>query len=116
MTAKNTPVNAAVSDDDGFTTVSEARIKMTFNEDGDVWEGFYEGPETVIDPNTGEEYPYLTFRDLAGDGYTVSASYQLATAFAAIAPGTYARITRTGTTPVKRGLMTNFKVQTRSAG
>lgn len=92
--------------------VAEARTKVIFDTDGDVFEGTYEGPEQIPDPNTGEIYEYLNFRK-GDDGYTTSANYQLARAFSNVTPGTYVRITRLGQSSVAKGFMTNFKVQAR---
>jgi hypothetical protein len=108
--AKNTAQQVT---DDGFETVAEARTKMQFDADGDVWEGYWEGFATVTDPNTEEEYEYMNFRDEAGDGYQVSASYQLKRAFADIPTGMYSRIQRLSVTSTKRGNMINFRVQVR---
>jgi hypothetical protein len=112
MTAsKNTPASAPIEDE--WEIAAEARTKMSFDTDGDVWEGFFEGFETIIDPNTGEEYQYINFRDAAGDGYTTSANYQLSRAFGRISQGTYCRIIRLSETKVAKGNMINFKVLTR---
>jgi hypothetical protein len=96
-----------------WEVVSENRARIVFDTTGDTWEGFYEGPQTITDPNTQEEYEYLNFRDDTGEGYMVSASYQLSRAFAEMAPGTYVKLIVTGFTDTKRGKMTNFKVLAR---
>jgi hypothetical protein len=100
--------------EDTWTTISENRSRIVFDTVGDVWEGYYEGPDKIADPNTEEVYDYLNFRDEAGDGYMVSASYQLSRAFADVPEGTYVRLTVTGFTDTRRGRMTNFKVQRRA--
>jgi hypothetical protein len=93
-----------------WTTVAEARTKIVFDTDGDVFAGFFDGPEEITNPNTGEVYDYLNFRNDTG-AYTVSATYQLGRAFASIPVGTLVRITRLSESPVKTGMMTNFKVE-----
>jgi len=99
--------------DEEWTTVAEARSRIVFDTIGDVWEGYYEGPETVHDDVKNEDYEYLDFRDQAGDGFMASASYQLSRAFTDIPVGTYVRMTVLGFTETRNGRMTNFKVQAR---
>ena len=101
------------AENEQWETVAEARNRIVFDADGDVWEGYFEGGQTVHDDAKDEDYEYLNFRDEAGDGYMVSKSYQLGKATDELPVGTYVRITRTGTTVTRNGTMTNFKVQAR---
>lgn len=98
---------------DEWETVAEARTKMLFDTDGDEFIGFYEGPELIEDPNTGEAYEYLNFRNDDGAGVTTPANYQLGRAFGDMPTGSYVKITRLGTSKTDKGTMTNFKVQRR---
>lgn len=103
----------ADSEKEQWETVAEARSKLIFDTDGDEWEGVFEGPEIIVDPNTGEEYPYLNFRGNDGEAYTTSSSYQLSRAFEKIPVGTYSKIIRKSSIKVAKGDMINFKVQIR---
>lgn len=108
------PVNTeAAPEAEEWETVSENRSRIVFDTIGDTWQGFFEGRGDITDSNTGEEYPYLNFRDDAGDGFMVSASYQLIRAFETIPAGSYCRLLVTGFTDTKNGKMTNFKVSVR---
>jgi hypothetical protein len=107
------PASKPQNTTDEWETVAEARTKIIFDTDGDVFEGYYEGPEVIIDPNTGEAYQYLNFRKESGDGFTTSSNYQLCRAFETMPEGTFIRIVRLSESKVAKGTMTNFRVQTR---
>lgn len=108
MTAKKT-------DSEEWNVVSEPRTKIVFDTIGDEWEGFYEGPETITDPNTDEPMEYLNFRDSNGEAFTISAGYDLKRAFEKVAVGTYAKIILVNTVPSKKGNDVKLhKVLTRS--
>ena len=110
MTDKTTPINP---DDGEWDLIAEARTKMIFDTDGDTWEGYWEGPEDIVDPNTLEVYEYLNFRNDAGWGFTTPASYQLKRAMAVIKVGTFVRIKRLSITKTAKGNMIDFRVQAR---
>ena len=98
-----------------WNVVSEPRTKIVFDTIGDEWEGFYEGPETIIDPNTDQEMEYLNFRDATGEAFTISAGYDLKRAFERVAQGTYSKIILVNTVPSKKGNDVKLhKVLTRS--
>lgn len=109
----NTPVNPPVAEDDEWETVAEARSKMIFDTDGDEFVGVWEGFETVIDPNTGEEYLYANFRNPDSGPVTTSAGYQLKRGLENVKTGTKVKLTRTGQTDMGKGKnpMTDFKIQ-----
>ena len=100
---------------DEWETVAEPRTKMIFDTVGDVWTGIYEGTEIIIDPNTGESYDYLNFRDLDGEPYTTSASYTLKSGLSKVPVGSTVKITYMSDTDMGKGKnpMKNFKIQTR---
>jgi hypothetical protein len=99
---------------DGWETVAETRTKIIFDTDGDQFTGAWEGLENITDPNTGEVYEYLNFRE-AGTNLpvTTSAGYALKSGLANVATGSIVRITRTGQTDMGKGKnpMNNFKVE-----
>lgn len=99
---------------DGFTVVQEARTKMIFDTDGDVWTGVWEGFEIIVDPNTGEEYLYCNFRQ-DGTPYTTSAGYQLKQGLEKVTVGHTVRLTRTGSTVIDKNKapMTDFKIESK---
>ncbi|HEY6018466.1 MAG TPA: hypothetical protein VIY48_00765, partial [Candidatus Paceibacterota bacterium] len=96
-----------------WETVQEARTKMIFDEDGDTFQGTYEGTELITDPNNGEVYEYINVRDDSGEPFTTSASYQLKQAMTKIPVGSYVKLIRTGSVAAKKGTMLNFKVMVR---
>lgn len=97
---------------DEWETVAEARSKMIFDTDGDEYTGVWEGFETIIDPNTGEEYLYANFRNAESGPVTTSAGYQLKRAMEKVDTGRTVKLIRTGQTDMGKGKnpMTNFKV------
>ena len=106
-------VNPPVPEEDEWETVAEARSKMLFDTDGDVYVGIWEGFEDIIDPNTSEVYRYANFRDDDNGPVTTSAGYQLERALKEVPTGKRVKITRTGSTDMGKGKnpMTDFKVQ-----
>jgi hypothetical protein len=74
-----------------WDVASEPRSTIITETIGDEWEGFYEGPATIHNDETGEDYEYLNFRDSAGDPYQISASYDLKRAYGNIPQGTYTK-------------------------
>jgi len=104
----------AVTPDDEWETVAETRTKIIFDTDGDQFTGIWEGLENITDPNTGEVYEYLNFRE-AGTSLpvTTSAGYALKSGLADVPLRSMVRITRTGQTDMGKGKnpMNNFKVQ-----
>lgn len=106
---------ASKNTEETWNVVSEPRTKIVFDTIGDEWEGFYEGPETIIDPNTGEEMEYLNFRDQHGEAFTISAGYDLKRAFERVSQGTYSKIILVSMVPSKKGNDVKLhKVLTRS--
>ena len=98
--------------DEEFELVSETRGKLQFDEDGDQFTGTWEGFEDIIDPNTEEVYVYANFRNAEFGAVAVSASYQLKTRMEGVPQGSRVRITRTGSTPMKKGNpMIHFRVE-----
>lgn len=97
-----------------WDTVSEPRVTIIFDTIGDEWEGFFEGPFTIHNDLTDEDYEYFAFRNSAGEPYQVSASYDLKRALEGVAVGTYTRLTLVDTKPSKKGNdIKLFRVQTR---
>ena len=74
-----------------WTVVAEPRATIIMTDVDDQWEGYYEGPATIHNDVTEEDYEYLNFRDSSGDPYQISASYDLKRAYANIAVGTYTK-------------------------
>jgi len=101
MTTKNA-VTAATTEEN-WEVVSEPRSTIVFEGVGDEWQGFYEGRTVIRNPNTEEDYDYLTFRDESGDPYQVSASYDLNRAFSDIDTGSYVKIILTELKESNRG-------------
>jgi|SRR5215469_1112996 len=103
-----------VTPDEEWETVAETRTKIIFDTDGDQFTGVWEGLQNIPDPNTGEVYEYLNFRETGtGLPVTTSASYALKSGLADVPLGKTVRITRTGTTDMGKGKnpMNNFRVQ-----
>lgn len=97
MTTKKT------ESEETWNVVSEPRTKIVFDTIGDEWEGFYEGLEVIVDPNTEEDMEYLNFRDSNGEAFTISAGYDLKRAFEKVPVGTYSKIILVNTVPSKKG-------------
>lgn len=98
--------------DDEFDLVSETRGKLQFDEDGDIFIGTWEGFETITDPNTSEEYVYCNFRNAEFGAVAVSASYQLKQHMEKVPVPSRVRITRTGSTEMKKGNpMIHFRIE-----
>lgn len=112
-------VNVSSTTSDEWTTIDEgSRLRIAFDTVGDIFEGTYEGSETVEFAN-GENGDYLNFRGavpdaVKGEPCAISSTYQLARTFTNVAPGTYCRIILRSETPVSKGNpLKNFVVQTR---
>lgn len=106
----------ASKSEEKWEVIAEPRSTIEFDTIGDEWEGYYEGTGLVPDPNTGEEYTYLHFRDGAGEAFQMSASYDLTRTFidGKMPEGTYCRLTLVELKPRPKGnALKLFKVQVR---
>lgn len=119
--AKTNP-REVLNDDDWNTVAEGSRTRVLFDEIGDEYIGQYQGAESILDPETGEEMRYLNFlthgaQNSLEDGelVAISRSYALDQAFETIPEGLLCRIRLIKITPSKRGNdFKSYKVQTRS--
>jgi len=69
----------------------ESPIGVTFDTIGDEFIGMFTGKEHIT-PDKDEPFDLLTFEDSRGKRYSMSPSYKLDRAFAAMPEGTWCRI------------------------